>query len=228
MERTAEEQAASYVAGRLGRALQLKGRAVMASAGGRSVKAVLRHLAAADLPWGSIHLFLTDERLGDLRGLERNVDVVRENLVGPLREAGRWTEGRLHPYRGVTAGDRNSLEEYGRDLAAHGGGCDVVLLGVGEDGHVASLFPRHATLGSEEEFFLAIADSPKAPPERMSMSPRLLARAGGAALLFLGRAKKAALESFLDEAVSPGECPAKIVKEAGDYAVFADGQARGG
>jgi 6-phosphogluconolactonase len=78
-------------------------------------------------------------------------------------------------------------------LAAHfADGLDVALLGLGEDGHVASLFPGHPALASSDPV-LHIPDSPKPPPARMTLGLSLLRHAGLCVLLATGEGKRDAL-----------------------------------
>jgi 6-phosphogluconolactonase len=72
------------------------------------------------------------------------------------------------------------------------GGLDVALLGLGEDGHIASLFPGHPALASDEPV-LHIADSPKPPARRMTLGLSLLQRAGLCVVLATGEGKRDAL-----------------------------------
>lgn len=72
------------------------------------------------------------------------------------------------------------------------GGLDVALLGLGEDGHIASLFPGHPGLASTEPV-LHVADSPKPPPARLTLGLSLLQRAGLCVLLATGEGKREAL-----------------------------------
>ncbi len=72
--------------------------------------------------------------------------------------------------------------------ATQGAGLDAVLLGVGEDGHIASLFPRHAGLSELSEVF-PVYDSPKPPLRRLTVSIGVLRNAGLLAILALGAAK---------------------------------------
>ncbi len=73
-----------------------------------------------------------------------------------------------------------------------GGGLDVVLLGLGEDGHVASLFPGHPALGADSLVEIVL-DSPKPPPARLTLTLPLLTTARATVILAVGEAKRAAL-----------------------------------
>jgi 6-phosphogluconolactonase len=75
-----------------------------------------------------------------------------------------------------------------------------VILGIGPDGHVASLFPGASTLDADEhDLCLAVLDSPKPPPERLTLSLPLLRAARGCTLLATGASKADAVSAMLGE-----------------------------
>jgi len=77
---------------------------------------------------------------------------------------------------------------------------DLIVLGIGPDGHVASLFPGAATLdASEHELCLGVHDSPKPPPERITLSLAVLRAAGRCLLLATGASKSDAVTAMLAE-----------------------------
>lgn len=108
-----------------------------------------------------------------------------------------------------------NLQIYNR-MFAGGDYLDVVILGVGEDGHVASIFPGDEGPVVARDHYLSIDDSPKPPPRRITLGKRALLDSGHVYLLFIGAAKRAALERFLDPSVSSLDCPARLVLEKGE------------
>lgn len=126
--------------------------------------------------WARVGIWWGDERYLPAGDADRN-DV--QNDEAGLRELG-VPEEHVHRVPGPDAS--SSVEEaaaaYEAALREHGGGeWDVVLLGVGPDGHVASLFPGHPAQLSDEALALAVHDSPKPPPTRVSLSLGCLSRA---------------------------------------------------
>lgn len=159
--------------------------------GGRSVVPIYQELArypAAILE--QLNVRIADERIG----AERNEAVIREHLIEPAER------------RGATIGLRTPLLEGDRDaiIASYRETIDtetfdVVLLGVGEDGHVLGLYPGFPQLDSTEKVE-AFDDSPKPPPERMTTTLRCYdPRRTRAIILFLGEGKRAAFEAFRRE-----------------------------
>lgn len=90
--------------------------------------------------------------------------------------------------------------DFARDF---GGELDVALLGLGEDGHIASLFPGHAALASDA-LVVSLTDSPKPPPVRVSLGLKVLARPGVERIIVaMGAGKRAALKQLMagDQAI---------------------------
>lgn len=201
---------------------------VLGVPGGRSVAelfAPLRHLIAA-LPEENrraLRIFLVDERCVPLTSDESNAFLVEQEFVGPLVNAKRLSSAQLRVFK-----YRHDLPDWGLgayrdDFLSHGGKLDVVVLGVGEDGHVASLFPNHpAWSGSEgERPFLPVDNAPKPPARRITASPALLKKCSVAMLLFLGEEKRQALEAFR-RGEADRSCPARILAEAPHLFVVTD------
>lgn len=220
----AEAQAAAILRDRLTERVEAEGRAALGVPGGRSVAGVLEQLAASDTPFGSVDLFFVDERCVPLDSEESNYRVIEEALLAPLEERrARPPASRIHPFRCAAEEADLGTRAYEEELLQRGKRLDVVLLGVGEDGHIASLFPRRNELSERSRLFVAVEDAPKPPPRRMSATPALLTAPGTTVvLLFFGDGKREALKAFVAEDGSPEECPARLVSGAQDLWVFTD------
>lgn len=144
-----------------------------------------------------LHMTWVDERCVPVHTLESNVGTARRMgfvpedaaFVQPL-----WWDGA--DVAAVQATMDRVLPERFSD------GLDVVLLGLGEDGHIASLFPGHVAVRSPWEFSPDSAvghvrDAPKPPAERMTLKLGMIGRAGLCVLLATGEGKRAALTRVL-------------------------------
>jgi len=200
-----EKKAAEILAEALRQSMAERNQAVLAVPGGRSVGAVLDNLVDEQLDWSRIHVFMVDERLLEAGHPESNFELVRSCLGLSVPQQN------LHPFP-LTMVDREAARTtYNLELKRYSGGFDAVLLSSGEDGHIASLFPEHETIHSDETMFLLTDSAPKPPPGRMSASKRLISMSHTGVVLFFGTDKKDALRSFLDESISVSGCPAKII-----------------
>ncbi|CAN0896385.1 Probable 6-phosphogluconolactonase 2 [Linum grandiflorum] len=87
---------------------------------------------------------------------------------------------------------------------------DLILLGMGPDGHVASLFPNHPALGEKDEWVTFITDSPKPPPERITFTLPVINSASNVAIVATGESKADALHLAIEG--SDGSLPAGMVQ----------------
>ena len=188
---------------------------------------VLERFAETDASFSAVELFFVDERCVPIEDEQSNFTVVRQSLIEPLIAAkSAIPEEHIHPFHCNTGEDDFGVGAYAREFRHVAEGLDVAVLGVGEDGHIASLFPEAPVLdsptGSQAEPFLAIPDAPKPPAQRMSASPSLLQHARTTILLFFGDGKRAALKNFVSKDGSVSQCPARLIRDNEDLWVFTD------
>ena len=164
-----------HMAARLTEAVEARGRASLAVSGGSTPRPLFRSLAKRPVPWEGVTLTLVDERWVDPAGEESNERLVRECLLrGPAAAA------RFIPLKNGAPDAGAGVAECQGALSAFAGPFDILLLGMGGDGHTASLFPGADSLkrglGLEGSVGDCLAVTPPdAPHERMSLSfPRLL------------------------------------------------------
>jgi len=155
---------------------------------------------------------MLDERLVDLESQNSNFRQAYEHLFVDLVDSGRLSWRNLHPFVYKPQDTDHGMGGYVKELEQYWLKYDIVIAGVGEDGHVAALFPRHATLESNDAF-VTLNDSPKPPVGRMSSSVRLIQTARAAFVFFVGESKQEAYRNFMDDGVDWWDCPAKILRE---------------
>lgn len=228
--RELERLAARQIAELLRTAVRERGRASLALPGGRSIAKLLQFLLEHEVPWRSVDLFPADERCLPAGHEERNWRIISAELLQPLVRRRLLPAANCHEYVyqpetadwGLAALNHALEMRRGADKTVR---LDVVVLGAGEDGHVASLFPQAPELASTEHGFLRITDSPKPPPRRITLSPAAIRSSETALVLFFGAAKRDAARAFRDPAVGVDRCPAKLVLSAHRYHAFADSEA---
>ena len=171
-----------------------RGRFALALAGGETPKTLYRKLATEHrdgFPWRDVHLFWSDERFVPRDHPESNSGTALE-LLRPLF----LREENVHAPETTLASPEDAARRYEDELARFHP-LDAVLLGMGEDGHVASLFPGAPALEETGRLVVAVRDAPKPPPERITMTIPALNGARAVHFLVSGSGKRAALKRVL-------------------------------
>jgi 6-phosphogluconolactonase len=190
---------------------------VVGVCGGRSVVGFLRalqtQLSTRDQELvRRVHFFMVDERIVPLSSEESNYGALKKMLFDSLISDGVISQEQLHPFEATTANAQQRCIDYMSELRLYGGRFSLVVLGVGEDGHVAGLFPQHPTLAVQGHGFECFSDSPKPPPARMTATRDLVLASRFGVLLVMGEAKREAWKAWNDASVVEQRCPAKMVK----------------
>jgi 6-phosphogluconolactonase len=220
-ERDAGRVAAAAIRDLAKESVARRGRAVMGFPGGRSVEALFPALAGMDLPWDRIHWFQVDERCVPPDHPDANIAVAQRLLFEPLRERGESAHVRLYPFAHDPGAADSGAGAYDRLFGSLGGRFDVLLLGLGDDGHVASLFPGAFHETTPGILYQPVTDAPKPPPRRVSVAPLAIVSARVVVLLAFGESKRSALARALDPSKSEFDCPARYALRAGRCVIYA-------
>jgi 6-phosphogluconolactonase len=164
----------------------------IALAGGSTPQRAYELLGDIQGTWSHVHLWLSDERCVPADHPESNQLMVEQSLVHQLRAQDRPT---VHGIRGDLVPE-DAAWLYGMDIVRVIGEdptFDLCLLGLGPDGHTASLFPGHGEAATMHAPVIPVRNAPKPPPERISFSLPLIARARYTLLLATGEGKRDAL-----------------------------------
>ena len=156
-----------------------------------------RRPARDAVDWSRVDVWWGDERFVPAGDDERNADR-RGRPCSTTSASTRLACTRCPPRTPGTPTSRPPAAAYGDRVRRHGNGrFDVVMLGVGPDGHVASLFPGYPQLDVDDRVAVAVRDSPKPPPERVSLTFGALNRAAEVWFLVSGDGKAAAVARAL-------------------------------
>ncbi|MEH6592442.1 MAG: 6-phosphogluconolactonase [Halioglobus sp.] len=186
-------QLARRVASDLGTAIAERGIATLAVSGGSTPKPLFERLSQLPLDWARVTVTQVDERWVDEDHQDSNALLIRQHLLQNLAAAAQFASMK-------TPGDSpfDAEAAASEKLSAFAQGIDVVVLGMGEDGHTASFFPGAATLAKAlqpagDELCVAVAP-PSAPHERMTLSLAALLSARNIYLHITGEAKWGVLQ----------------------------------
>lgn len=164
------------------------------------------------VPWERIHFFWSDERYVPLDHAESNTRMVRQALLDRVAVPAE----NIHVPPVEFADPDEAARRYEEELHRFFGGGEPrlswVLLGLGEDGHLASLFPGSPSLVESKRSVVAVKDSPKPPPVRLTMTLSLINHAAGIHFLVTGSGKAPALSAALEAPQDPARRPAQGVQ----------------
>lgn len=170
--------------------IQARGCFKLVLAGGSTPEKIYRMLASAEADWPKWHIFHGDERCLPSDHVDRN----------SVMAASAWLDRVAIPDKQIYPipaefGPELGADRY-RDIVAKALPFDMVLLGMGEDGHTASLFPGQQH--SKDELVHSVYNSPKPPPERVSISAQALSDTRQLLFIVTGCSKRSAVSQWRD------------------------------
>lgn len=211
------ERVAAIVVDRLTEAIALRQQAVLALSGGSTPKPLYRRLAQTDLDWRLVHVLQVDERFAPDGDSHRNWTAISTNLIDPTDAVG---------YPMPTGGpvSRDLARGYAQVVETLCGGVlDVVHLGLGDDGHTASLVPGDPILSESEPIAIT---GPYQDLRRMSMTAPLLNRARTIVWEVVGTGKRGAVGTLVNGPLQDDHAiPAHLIRQSDDVTLVADSDA---
>ena len=215
-------QAAEQVASGIDLALAQRDRAQIALAGGETPRAAYGRLGREHLPWERVDVLLGDERFVPADDPSSNARMLRETLLAQAPAS----RARFHPVPTDRPTPEASAAAYAKELAALCQGplpCfDVLLLGLGDDGHTASLFPGTAApLVSDRS--VTIGEGKGLP--RITLTAPVLSSARRVIFLVSGVGKRQALARLMDPDEPAERTPARLVRPSSEVVILADAAA---
>jgi 6-phosphogluconolactonase len=196
------ERAAGDIAREVKRTREQRGIAHLALSGGSTPRRTYELLGSEPAQLEGAEIWFADERCVSPEHEQSNYRLVAETLLGPAGiapEVVHRMQGELGPEEGsrrYAQELREGLESGPQQLPV----LDLIVLGIGPDGHVASLFGGVPALDAGDDVLcLGVRDSPKPPPERITLSLAVLRSARRCLLLASGASKADAIDAMLGE-----------------------------
>lgn len=213
----AAEGLAKLVAAASSKAISEKGAFTVVLSGGSLVKS-LAALVGQDVEFEKWHVFWADERVVPHDHPDSNYkgakDALLQGLPIPDSQIYAIAEGlnakeAAVNYEGRLLGVDPSVLPRNQDGFPR---FDMVLLGIGPDGHVASLFPNRSQTAAVEGWVVSIEDSPKPPPERITLTMPVINSAASVLIVAMGEGKAETVQRVLEVQALPGALPAQLVR----------------
>lgn len=210
------DEAAHEIVVLANKAISERGRFTLALSGGETPRTLYEILARDyhdTIDWQHVHLYWGDERYVPHDDPASNYRMARETLIDRIP----IPQENIHPIPTSFANPEDAARAYASELNPTMP-LDLVLLGLGEDGHTASLFP--GTFDPEDYRLVIVTHSPKPPPVRISMTVRAINEARNVFFLVSGGEKREILERVLAD--RDGKYPASCVAPLGKPTWFVD------
>ncbi|KMQ64789.1 6-phosphogluconolactonase [Chryseobacterium angstadtii] len=211
------------------KSIEKNNRFAVALSGGSSPKAIFSLLAtqeyAEKIEWNKVYVFWVDERWVPLNDDKSNarmtfetlldkVPVVRDHIF-PMYQDGIQPENYAEVY-----------EQQIRNVLGNEGVFDFILLGMGDDGHTASLFPGEAVLDEKEKWVAAYYLKPQ-EMFRITLTAPLINKAENILAVAFGESKKHALNEILNGEYNPALYPMQLIDKKESFQFFTDEKAKG-
>ena len=200
--------AADAIAVLIHEAVAARGVAQIALAGGATPIPLYHRLAMMALPWEHVELWFGDERAVPPDHPMSNYLMVRTALFDEMTDARvHRIQGEMDPVAAATAYERELVGKLGVPPQL-----DLVLLGLGPDGHTASLFPHTPALAETERWVVANSTSTGEP--RITLTAKAICAARHVRFFVLGESKAAVLAEVLEGPRDPHRLPSQLIAAA--------------
>ena len=217
-EQQASQGMARLVAGAAEQAIKAKGSFTLVLSGGALIPQLSALVGLKGVDWSKWYIFYVDERNVPLTSEDSNFKGTTDSLLSktsipasqvfalaeglPVHQAAINYEGRL------VVLPTTVLPRTPDNFPVF----DMVLLGLGPDGHVASLFPNRAAVAEAQRWVVPVANSPKPPAERITMTLPVINSAKDVVFVAVGEAKAEVVQRVLEVQALPGALPAQMVR----------------
>jgi len=211
------------------KSIQKHGKFTVALSGGSSPKAIFKLLAteeyAQKIDWNKVYFFWVDERWVSLDDEKSNAKMTFETLLNKVPVNG----DQIFPMYKDGVEPEEYAKEYEaqiRNVLGDEGVFDFILLGMGDDGHTASLFPGEAILDENEKWVDAYYLKPQ-EMFRITLTAPIINKAENILVVAFGESKKHALNEVLNGEYNPKLYPLQLIERKDGFQFFTDEKARG-
>jgi len=213
---TLSYEAAQYVVRIASESIVTRGRFTIALSGGTTPRTLYGLLGGepylSQIDWALVHIFWSDERCVPPDSPDSNYHMAHEVLLSQIPIPAQQVHYMPADQPDRYAASQAYAEEMQRTFGTNGiPSFDLIQLGMGPEGHTASLFPHQASLHEQQRLVIPVS-VPKPPPDRLTFTPPVLNAARNVLFLVTGADKADALHAVLEGPYQPDEYPAQIVR----------------
>jgi 6-phosphogluconolactonase len=213
---TLSQQAAQYVVRTASESIAARGRFTLALSGGTTPRKLYTLLGSepysSQIDWQQVYIFWGDERCVPPDNPDSNYYMAQEVLLSKIPIPALQVHRMPADQPGRDAASQSYTAEMQRAFGTQGIPVfDLIQLGMGPEGHTASLFPHQASLRETQRLVMPVSVA-KPPPDRLTFTPPLLNAARNILFLVTGSDKAEALQAVLEGDYQPEEYPAQIVR----------------
>ena len=209
-----------YISNKIETSLKDKDRFKFCVCGGSTPKVIYEKLSNVDLTWQDVDIFLGDERCVDPFKEESNTFMLKNSLLKNYASKAFFCE----VFKNKDLNDYLAKQSYLKILKEKFVGnppiFDLTLLGLGDDGHTASLFP-YEDINNDDLIITSFGKNLK----RISLTPKIISASSEIAFLVTGASKSLALKRLIDKNESSRRTPAKYIQSNSKILIFCDSDA---
>jgi len=209
-----------YISNKIKNALIFNNRFKFCVCGGSTPRVIYEKLSNLDLSWQDVDIFLGDERCVDPLSNESNTNMLKNSLLMNYASKAFFCE----VFNNKDLNDDLAKKQYQKILEEKLVGnppvFDLTLLGLGDDGHTASLFP-YENFNNDDFIITSFGKGLK----RISLTPKVISASSEIAFLVTGVSKNLALKRLIDKNESPRRTPAKLINSNSKILIFCDSDA---
>ena len=227
---TLSQEAAQYIVRLANQSIVTHGRFTIALSGGSTPKKLYGLLGSepfrSQIDWAQVEIFWGDERCVSPDDPESNYAMAQQVLLSKIPIPNNRIHRMPADQSDREAASQAYTEEMRRTFGTDGiPAFDLIQLGMGPEGHTASLFPHQPSLHEQQRLVMPVS-VPKPPPDRLTFTPPLLNAAHNILFLVTGSEKSDAIHTVLEGDYNPDEYPAQIVQpEHGEVVWILDKEA---
>ena len=212
-----------YISNKIVSSLKDNNRFKFCVCGGSTPRAIYDKLSNVDLSWENVDIFLGDERCVDPLSDKSNTFMLKNSLLKNYASKAFFCE----IFKNKNLNDDLAKQLYLKTLEEKFLGnppiFDLTLLGLGDDGHTASLFP-YKDINNDDLIITSFGKDLK----RISLTPKIISASSRIAFLVTGESKNLALKRLIDTNESPKRTPAKLISSNSKILIFCDSNASNG